>query len=163
MRVVIDDLASRRTAAEATRARQLGDQTRPPLLEPLLPALTCAVMRWGEVASSLSVVHDEQSAVTPARVAEMATMLDHRHPGHRLSVRSRADSRADPRIQVADWIAGTARRTARGVLAGHPDPELIAWLTPFVDPDSVWPHELTPLASGGEADPLGTLNVRNRF
>lgn len=147
VRDVLDELVTQRSNATATRTTLLDDRTGPPLLEPLLPALTCAVLRWGSTTRSLSIVHDEQSAITPFRIAAMARSLDERNPGHRVSVRSRADSRTDPRIQVADWVAGTARRAAGSVFAERLDPELIEFLAPVVDADSVWPQEILPLAA----------------
>ena len=61
-------------AAEA-RAALVRDRRAAPLMEPLLPALMCAIQTWGAGTASLRVVHDEQSALTPWRVAEMGARL----------------------------------------------------------------------------------------
>ena len=62
------------------------------------------------------------------------------HPGHVLDLR-RVDSRDDPRVQIADLVAGIARRAAASLLIGRPDRRLIDLVTPMVDPRSVWPDE----------------------
>lgn len=113
------------------------DSHRPPLLEPLLPSLTRAVLWWGTDCPALRIVHDEQSALTPWRVSEIDGRLSEQHPGHVLDL-VRVDSRDDPRVQVADLVAGIARRAAGGVLTGRPDPALVEIVHPLVDPASVW-------------------------
>jgi hypothetical protein len=41
-------------------------------------------------------------------------------------------------VQVADFLAGTARRIAEDALTGNGDAELTAMLRPYLDPASVW-------------------------
>lgn len=113
------------------------DSRRPPLLEPLLPALTRAVLWWGAEHPSLLIVHDEQSALTQWRVADIERRLAGQHLGHGLEL-VRVDSRDDPRVQVADLVAGIARRAAAGLLTGRLDPALIELVAPLVDTRSVW-------------------------
>lgn len=119
------------------RAALAEDPRSPPLLEPLLPALSQAVRRWGADREHLVVIHDEQSALTPWRVAEIGRRLAAEHPGHTVSL-TRVDSQDEPRVQIADLVAGIARRAATGVLAGRADPGLLRLVAPLVDPDSVW-------------------------
>jgi hypothetical protein len=57
------------------------------------------------------------------------------------------DSRTDPRVQVADLLAGVARKVASDELLGRHDPDLTALLQPYVDPASRWCRQL--------ADPNG--------
>lgn len=135
---VLARLTSTRTRAEAVRAGHLDDPKLTPLLEPLIPALTRSLQAWGSVATSISVVHDEQSALTPERIADIATAFARRHPGGRLVDVRRVDSRTDPRVQVADFLAGIARRVASDTLGGTEEPELTGLLRPLVDPQSVW-------------------------
>jgi hypothetical protein len=90
-----------------------------PLSEPLLPALRWAVRHWSDLGD-VSVVHDEQSALTPARVAAIADELAVSCPGRRLAGFRRIDSRDDPRVQLADLVAGVVRRSWEGHLAGVP-------------------------------------------
>ncbi|HWV76155.1 MAG TPA: hypothetical protein VN027_02470 [Isoptericola sp.] len=91
-----------------------GDPAVPPPLEPLVPALAETVLRWGDGRRSVAVVHDEQSALTPQRTAVLAAALAAAvapAPPPLLGVRQ-VDSRRDPRVQVADLLAGWARRAA---------------------------------------------------
>ena len=126
-------------------------------MEPLLPALMCAIQSWAARTDVLTVVHDEQSALTPWRTAEMGARLAAQPSGGRLESVHRVDSRDEPRVQVADLLAGLARRWAAATLAsrndaaaGHTRPsrsdlDLGPRLQPLVAPRSVWvePSALT--------------------
>lgn len=90
-----------------------------PLTEPLLPALRWAVHHWSAFGD-VSVVHDEQSVLTPARVSAIAEELESSRPGRRLVRFVRVDSRQDARVQLADLVAGVVRRTVEDRLAGQP-------------------------------------------
>ena len=83
-----------------------------PLMEPLLPAFSRAVHHWGSQAQTLAVVHDEQSALTPERIADIATAFTADHRGHELTEVRFADSSREPAVQIADFVAGIARRLA---------------------------------------------------
>ncbi len=100
------------------RARDyLATPPRSPLTEPLLPALRWAVHHWSALGD-VNVVHDEQSALTPSRVAAIAEELEASRPGRRLAGFSRVDSRQDARVQLADLVAGVVRRTVEEQLSG---------------------------------------------
>jgi hypothetical protein len=140
--------AAGRRAAEV-RAALERDRRAAPLMEPLLPALMCAIQTWGSRTDRLTVVHDEQSGLTPWRIAEMAARLAAQPSGGRLESVHRVDSRGDPRVQVADLLAGLARRWAAATLAAadgaEPDQrgpgtvlDLGARLGSLVDSGSVW-------------------------
>ncbi|MEV6490943.1 hypothetical protein AB0M20_20345, partial [Actinoplanes sp. NPDC051633] len=120
-------------AAAAVRAHLKANPKRPTLLEPVVPALARAVAMWSPAGGTLSVVHDDQSAVTPERIAAIAD-------GTSLVEVTLVDSRTDPRVQVADLLAGIARRLAGDQLAARTDPDddLTALLRPAVDPESLW-------------------------
>jgi hypothetical protein len=88
------------------------DPAIPPPLEPLVPALAETALFWSGGRRSVAVVHDEQSALTRWRVARLRTYLAGAvfpAPPPLLTV-SQVDSRRDPRVQVADLLAGIARR-----------------------------------------------------
>ncbi|MFC7876812.1 hypothetical protein [Isoptericola sp. NPDC057391] len=90
------------------------DPAVPPPLEPLVPALAETVLRWSDGGRSVVVVHDEQSALTRQRTAVLAATLAAAvspAPPPLLGVRQ-VDSRRDPRVQVADLLAGWARSSA---------------------------------------------------
>ncbi len=90
------------------------DPAIPPPLEPLVPALAQTTLFWSGGRRSVAVVHDEQSALTRHRVARLRTYLAAAvfpAPPPLLTV-IQVDSRHDPRVQVADLLAGIARRLA---------------------------------------------------
>lgn len=92
------------------------DPELPPPLEPLVPALAETVLYWSAGGRSVAVVHDEQSALTPGRVDRLGQFLAGRVDPPPLRSFVQVDSREDPRVQVADFLAGIARR-------GRPDLE----------------------------------------
>ena len=95
-----------------------------PVLDPLLPALIHTVDHWSS-GGPVSVVHDEQPSLTAERITRLTEILGASLHGLRF-----VDSRTDPRVQVADFLAGTARRIASDDLAGRGDPELTALVRP---------------------------------
>ena len=139
---VMSLLPSTRHIAEATRAAHLQNPKLTPLLEPLIPALTRAVHIWGSRAQTVSVVHDEQSALTPERIADIARTFAASRPGGQLGDVRLVDSRGDARVQLADFVAGIARRLAYDKLKGRPDAELVTLLSPLIDPESVWAEDM---------------------
>lgn len=143
---VITRLQQSRDIAVTTRDGYVRNPRATPLMEPLIPAVARAVESWGSEAAALTVVHDEQSALTPARIADMASAFTARHPGQHLVGIQLVDSRHDARVQTADFLAGIALRLARDLLSGHPDPDLMPMLIPLVDPESVWPHRFARAA-----------------
>jgi hypothetical protein len=130
---VLRPMRERVPAAAAARAALKADPKLPTLLEPVVPALARAVALWSAPGRTLSVVHDDQSAVTPERVATIAA-------GTGLVELTLVDSRTDPRVQVADLLAGIARRVATDHLTGQSPPgdPLTALLRPAIDPGSTW-------------------------
>jgi len=130
---VLRPMRERLAAAAGVRAALKAGPKLATLLEPVVPALGRAVAMWSTNGATLSVVHDDQSAVTPERVAAIAA-------GTGLIEVTLVDSRTDPRVQVADLLAGIARRLAGDLLAGRaqPDDDLAALLRPAVDPGSTW-------------------------
>jgi hypothetical protein len=139
---VVNLLQSTRPTAEATRAAHLQNLKLTPLLEPLIPALTQAVHFWGAHAEVVSVIHDEQSALTPERIADIARTFAARHPGRQLIDVRQVDSRGDARVQLADFVAGIARRLASDKLSDRQDTELFLLLTPLIGYESVWPDHM---------------------
>ncbi len=105
------------------------DPAIPPPLEPMVPALAETVLFWSAGQRSVAVVHDEQSALTRHRVARLATYLaDAVSPAPPpLLTLTQVDSKVDPRVQVADLLAGIARH-----LTTHPAPQLAELLEPYL-------------------------------
>jgi hypothetical protein len=113
---------------EELRAQLLANPKLVPPLDPLMPALVDTVAHW----QPATIVHDEQQSLTPERLDLLLG------PGRDLRF---VDSRADPRVQVADFLAGVARRIAEDHLHGHADAELTGLLRPYVLPASVWAED----------------------
>ena len=127
---ILGVLASGRARAEAFRVRLRDEPGLIPALDPLNPALIRAVARWGP--GPVAIVHDETVSLSAGRIGRL-------FPVGRPAL-TFADSRHDPRVQVADVLAGAARSIASGEINGRGDGELVALLRPFVDPRSIVPH-----------------------
>jgi hypothetical protein len=95
------------------------DRSVPPPLEPMLPALAETVLTWSGGHRRVLVVHDEQSALTAGRLSRLQQALADPRGRSPLAGLIMADSRADPRVQVADLLAGVARRRP-GMVEGGP-------------------------------------------
>lgn len=122
---VLGSLSRTRVRAVVTRLAH-DDRTIPPPLEPLLPALAETVLFWSGGRRQVLVIHDEQSALTAGRLMRLQQVLadgaeapDAHANGARalppmvspLAGLVTVDSRDDPRVQVADLLAGVARRS----------------------------------------------------
>jgi hypothetical protein len=86
------------------------DPSVPPPLEPMLPALAETVLAWSEGRRRVLVFHDEQSALTAGRLTRLGQALAGPDGVSPLAGLIMVDSRDDPRVQVADLLAGVARR-----------------------------------------------------
>ena len=140
---VLDGLSRTRVWAVLTRLAH-DDRSIPPPLEPMLPALAETVLFWSGGQRQVLVIHDEQSALTADRLRRLQQALtdgvdpsaadSHEAGAPRASVSPLAglvtvDSRDDPRVQVADLLAGVARRTPNIGASGP--------LQPFLSPTSL--------------------------
>jgi hypothetical protein len=135
-----------RTRVQAVLNRLFADDPSiPPPLEPMVPALAETVLFWsGDDRRRVLVTHDEQSALTAGRLRRLQQVLadgagcspaDADESGSASAGTSplagllMVDSRDDPRVQVADLLAGMARRLPEIVDDGP--------LQPFVSPTSL--------------------------
>jgi len=107
------------------------DRSIPPPLEPMLPALAETVLFWSGGQRQVLVVHDEQSALTPDRLRRLQQVLADGDAATESPFAGlvTVDSRDDPRVQVADLVAGLARRSAETGYDGL--------LQPFLSPTSL--------------------------
>jgi len=140
---VLDGLSRTRVRAVLARLSD-DDQSIPPPLEPMLPALAETVLFWSGGERQVLVIHDEQSALTAGRLSRLQQVLadgaGSSPAGADEAGSSPAgvsplaglvmvDSRDDPRVQVADLLAGVARRLP-GIVDDGP-------LQPFLSPTSL--------------------------
>jgi hypothetical protein len=140
---VLDGLSRTRVWAVLTRLAH-DDRSIPPPLEPILPALAETVLFWSGGQRQVLVIHDEQSALTADRLRRLQHVLtagadssaadahETATPPARVSPLAglvTVDSRDDPRVQVADLLAGVARRS--------PDIGDDGLLQPFLSPTSL--------------------------
>jgi hypothetical protein len=144
---VLGGLSRGRVWAVLTRLSD-DDRSIPPPLEPMLPALAETVLFWSGGRRQVLVIHDEQSALTAGRLSRLQQVLAdgagsspagaheaEASPAKVLPARLSplaglvtVDSRDDPRVQVADLLAGVARRLP-GTVDGP--------LQPFLSPTSL--------------------------
>ncbi|MEV5313355.1 DUF3800 domain-containing protein [Streptomyces sp. NPDC052610] len=133
---IVGRLAAARPRAEAYRARCLDSRAPIPVLNPLLPAIVGTAAHWSAGGRAVRLVHDEQNTLTPDRLAWIEAAA--RRAGVGLAGVRLVDSRLDARVQLADFLAGIARRIASDELEERADPALTTLLRPYVDPRSVW-------------------------
>lgn len=122
---VLNELSPTHVQAILTRMFD-GDRSIPPPLEPMLPALAETVLSWSGMHRQVLVIHDEQSALTADRLTRLQQVLiDAARPSFADADKTEllpsgvsplaglvvVDSRDDPRVQVADLLAGVARRS----------------------------------------------------
>ncbi|WP_216843951.1 hypothetical protein [Phytoactinopolyspora alkaliphila] len=156
---IVAGLRQARPRAEAFRSGILADPSAIPALDPLIPAIARAVIHWSAGVLPVSVVHDQQNSLTAARIDQLGNLLERTHasPGRVFAGLRLVDSRADSRVQLADILAGVARKISSDVLNRRADAELSGLLRPHVDPSSTWTeafgsHDTAPLpieGSGG--------------
>jgi hypothetical protein len=140
---VLHGLSRTRVCAVLTRLAH-DDRSIPPPLEPMLPALAETVLFWSGGQRQVLVIHDEQSALTASRLKRLQRVLadgagspapnadDAWGPPARVSPLAglvTVDSRDDPRVQIADLLAGVVRRS--------PDIGGDGLLQPYLSPTSL--------------------------
>ncbi|MEE6263108.1 hypothetical protein [Plantactinospora sonchi] len=145
---VLARLRPARPRIEALLTTLLDNPEAVPALNPIIPAIVSAVSHWGADGRPVSIVHDRQSALTGVHVRQLQEVLGGPDPTlvgpvprGRLAALTFVESHLDPRVQVADFLAGTARKIAENALHGHGDPELVTLLRAYVDPYSIWADE----------------------
>jgi hypothetical protein len=115
--------------ADQVRAALLADPRALPPLDPLLPAIVRATQLWGD--GRVVISHDRQTTLSPDRIGQLKQLSN-------LQELELVDSFSHPRVQVADFLAGVARKIASDQLKGTDDVELTTLLRPYVDPLSTW-------------------------
>jgi hypothetical protein len=98
-------------------------------IDPLIPAIVRAVAYWSIDTQPVAIVHDQQTTLSKVRIEHLTDLP---------ASLSLVDSGTDFRVQVADIVAGTARKIASDELNGRGDATFTALLRPYVDPLSIW-------------------------
>ncbi|WP_327399285.1 hypothetical protein OG194_03225 [Streptomyces sp. NBC_01288] len=129
--VIVGRLAAARSRAESYRERMRDSPVLFPVLNPLLPAIVSTARYWLAGGRSVRLVHDRQNMLTPERIAWIMESAP-------LSDVQLVAARSDARVQLADFLAGIARKLASDELNGRGDPALTALLRPYIGTDSVW-------------------------
>jgi hypothetical protein len=125
----VNDLLRAGGRARTEPPQQSADVREAASIDPLIPAILHAVEHWA-VDGPVTILHDRQRTLTPARVRWLMLRC-----GGRLAGLSFAGAAADPRIQLADILAGTVRSIMEGGRAGRPrrpDARLVALAEPYL-------------------------------
>ncbi len=96
-----------------------------------------AVEHWSAAGRPVAIAHDRQTTLSAERVFRLRQLTA---PGS-LAGLELVDSFTHPRVQVADFLAGVARKVASDQLKGADDVEVSAVLRPYLDPESIWVDE----------------------
>ncbi|WP_346075219.1 MULTISPECIES: DUF3800 domain-containing protein [Actinomycetes] len=150
---ILRRLSAARAGADAYRERVRAAPPLFPVLNPLFPAIRRTAARWSAGGVPVTLVHDQQNALTPGRIA--AIVQGARRDGIALDGVRLVDSRADARVQIADFLAGVARRITSDQLAQGGDPFLISALRPYIGegvPTGPVPESDGPAARGNSGD-----------
>lgn len=121
--------------AEAYRIENDSSQTLD--LEPMLPTLLVVATTWsGKLGGQeFELLMDEYRQMTNLML-EIVRLNAHHLWGTQLNRVVQVISRDDPRVQLADWIAGAGRVVAEEVLSGTRS-RLSRLLLPFIDDNSM--------------------------
>ncbi|SDZ26460.1 DUF3800 domain-containing protein [Herbiconiux ginsengi] len=122
------------------QANEYGNDSAAPIvryLEPMVPVLLSVTATWTAryPGEELELVADEHSALT----AEALDLVRGAAPivGSAITEVRTADSKADPRIQLADVVAGAGRHSAEVLQNGGLD-ELTRACVPLFDRNGLW-------------------------
>ncbi|HEV2783088.1 MAG TPA: DUF3800 domain-containing protein [Actinophytocola sp.] len=155
VRQIMERLRRARPRVEAFRALLLDDPATTPPMDPMIPALARAIDYWSADGTPVSLVHDEQPGLSPERIMRLPA-------AGRLAGLRFVDSRDDPRVQIADYLAGIARKIASDELDNRGDAELVALLRPYVDPLSTWGDDRSRALLAGPLRRAGAGRARPR-
>ncbi|MCX2932998.1 DUF3800 domain-containing protein [Mycobacterium sp. CVI_P3] len=112
-------------------------------LDPLWPSIAATARAWHEVYSTpIHLVHDRQAALTPTAVSAFLQTIGVAWPNMALPVPitdlEQTDSRHDPRVQIADLVAGVGAWAANKALDGTISDDEANLLRPYLIDDSMW-------------------------
>lgn len=139
-------LSHTRREAEAFQAGvAAGDLTKN--LDPLQTSLMELAYSWHQnLKLPIMIMHDAQNALTDRVMKAVLTVAtekippEYNLPNRNFDLRgiSHIDSKADPRIQLADIAAGFTRQITESALKGNAKEERLAQVRRLVHPMSIW-------------------------
>lgn len=107
-------------------------------LDPVVPTLFVASGTWNEIldSSPFTILMDEYRQVK----GDVLDVVVRAAQGVGISIEgiTQVASKTDPRVQVADWIAGCGRLAATEVLSGSATNRLQRLVRPFIDENSMY-------------------------
>ena len=149
---ILERFAQGRERARSYRAAILdGRAPLIPVLNPLPSSILRTAAHWSGGGRPVRLAHDRQNMLTPERIAWIEDTARRRGiglTGLRLVVAG-----SDARVQLADFLAGIARRFASDELNGRGDPALTALLRPYTGGSAVWGDEGSRARLGAVAEP----------
>jgi hypothetical protein len=145
LRDIMEAIRQARPRADEFRTQLLDEPSLIPPLDPLIPAIVRTVVYWSDSGTPILIVHDEHNSLTTDRIDHLMTEFDtprqepfHDSPLARMAGLRLVDSRSDARVQLADFLAGVARKISSDELNQRGDSELTELLRPYVDRSSIW-------------------------
>jgi hypothetical protein len=143
--VVMDAIQHARPRAKQFRERLFDEPALIPPMDPLIPAIVRAVEYWSDGGTPIVIVHDEHNSLTNVRIEHLMAILEMKNrmasrcsPSTQLVGVRLVDSRSDARVQLADFLAGVARKISSDELNQRGDKALTELLRPYVDRSSIW-------------------------
>ncbi|WP_246562366.1 hypothetical protein [Streptomyces roseirectus] len=126
-----DALARLAQGRERAHAYRAAIPTLIPVLDPLFPTVVATAAHWSAPGVPVHLVHDRQTLLSPARIAWIRERAGAR--GVELAGMRLVQARHEPRVQLADFLAGIARKIAGDALTGAGDPVLGELLRPYLE------------------------------
>jgi hypothetical protein len=115
-------------------------------IDPIIPAFAETIRHWVHREGVIEIVHDEAKFLTANAIAHIRMGLLHPESlsdsyatrGIELPRIQQANSLDDPRVQIADLLAGIGRAAAEQALRGEGEHELLHTVRPMISPNSLW-------------------------
>lgn len=149
VRVVLGSVFAGFSHLAALSKLQLGEGVEERLrsTDPLISAVGATVHFWGSIAGRpVVLIHDDAKGLTPVKIQRAKRFLAHpeqiapsrRGLASQLADVRLVDSKDDPRVQVADLVAGIGRAVGESMVKNVRHPLGLS-LAPMVSGASLWP------------------------
>ncbi|MDT0168878.1 DUF3800 domain-containing protein [Pseudarthrobacter sp. BRE9] len=149
LKIILTQIAATRQQAEEFQADLAkGDLTKN--LDPLQTSLMELAYGWSrKLQRPIRIMHDAQNGLTEKVMGAVMAAATKKVPAHfnlpnrNFDLRgiTHIDSKADPRIQLADIAAGFTRQVAESALKGNAEEERLSQVQRLVHYNSIWGDE----------------------